>query len=244
MQTDNFIPCFSIDCVVFGFHNNELRVLLLKLKNLDKWMLPGGFVSYDKDVDEEAIKVLRERTGLDDIFLRQFHLFGKKDRISKSHAQEMVDKKVISEDLKKWFDQRFLSLGYYALVEYSKVKKPEPDPVSEAIEWCPFSELPDLVIDHVDIIQKAHQRLKKELNFQPIGLNLLPDEFTMSELQALYETILNKQLDRRNFRRKMLAFDILKNTGKKRTGNAHKSPILYSFDQEKYQQLLQADHLF
>ena len=183
MQTDKFIPGLSIDCVIFGFHENELRVLLLKMKNMDKWALPGGFVRSNKDVDEEAKQTLKARTGLRNIFLHQFHLFGKKNRARKNHASSLVKKNVISPTLQSWFDQRFITVGYYALVEYSKVKKPRPDHISDTIEWCPTTTLPDLILDHRDIILKAHETLRKELNFQPIGLNLLPDEFTMPELQ-------------------------------------------------------------
>ena len=201
---------------------------------MNKWALPGGFVRSDKDVDEAAKQILLKRTGLRNIFLHQFHLFGKKNRARKNHASSLVNKKVIMPDLQPWFEQRFVTVGYYALVEYSKVKKPRPDAISEAIEWCPITSLPQLILDHSDIIEKAHETLKKELNFQPIGLNLLPDEFTMPELQSLYETILGKKLDRRNFRRKMLGFDILTDTGKKRMGTAHKAPSLYSFEKIKY----------
>lgn len=234
MKTENLMPSLSIDCVIFGFHENELRVLLLRMKNMDKWALPGGFVRGNKDVDEEAVNVLTKRTGLGDIFLNQFHLFGKKNRNRRGHAKRLVKKNVLSPDLQSWFEQRFATVGYYALVEYSKVKKPTVDSISEAIEWCPILDLPDLIIDHQEIIDKAHNVLKRELNFQPVGLNLLPDEFTMPELQGLYETILEKKIDRRNFRRKILGFDILIDTGKKRMGTAHKAPILYKFNKEKY----------
>lgn len=244
MQTDNLIPYLSIDCVIFGFHNNELRVLLLRMKNMEAWALPGGFVDFNKDVDEAAKDVLHARTGLDNIFLQQFHVFGKVDRNEQRHVKELVERNVINPKLKNWFDQRFVTLGYYALVEYSKVKAPVPDYISEKIEWCPISDLPPLIIDHHQILQTAHERLKRELSFQPIGLNLLPKEFTMPELQSLYETILEKKLDRRNFRRKILSFDILKDTGKKRMGKAHKAPILYTFDQEKYTQALQKTDIF
>lgn len=239
MQIENYIPGLSVDCVIFGFHENELRILLLKLKNLNKWALPGGFIKKDKDVDSEAARVLKERTGLDDIFLQQFHLFGKVGRNKKNHASSLVKKNVIEPSMQSWFEQRFITVGFYALVEYSKVKQPKPDLISETIEWRSINDLPDLLLDHRDIISKAHETLKKELNFQPIGQSLLADEFTMPELQGLYETILGKSLDRRNFRRKILSYDILKDTQKRRAGTAHKAPILYVFDKEKYAKALE-----
>ncbi|MEQ8583360.1 MAG: NUDIX domain-containing protein [Marinoscillum sp.] len=240
MQTENLHPGLSIDCVIFGFHENELKVLLLKLKNDDKWALPGGFVEKDKDVDSEAVRVLKKRTGLDHIFLNQFHLFGNVNRNEAGHSDTMVKKGVIPPELKAWFDQRFVTAGYYALVEYSRVKKPTPDLTSERCDWRALNDLPPMMLDHADILKKAHQTLKKELNDQPIGLNLLPEHFTMPELQALYETVLEKSLDRRNFRRKMLSYDILIQTDLRRKGGAHKAPLLYKFDKEKYNKAIQS----
>ncbi len=237
---DNLHPGLSIDCVIFGFHENELKVLLLKLKKLDRWALPGGFVAEGQDVDKEAARVLKNRTGLENIFLHQFYLFGDVSRSDSKHIQEMVREKVLDQEEYLWFQQRFVTVGYYALVEYSKVQEPTPDHISELCEWCPLQQLPELILDHRQIIDRAHQTLKKELNNQPVGLNLLPDQFTMPELQALYETLLEKELDRRNFRRKMLSFDILIATNKRRRGGAHKAPMLYEFDKEKYERAMQA----
>jgi ADP-ribose pyrophosphatase YjhB (NUDIX family) len=231
-------PGLSIDCVIFGFHENELKVLLLKLKHLNKWALPGGFGDQDKDVDAEAAEVLKQRTGLENIFLRQFYLFGNVSRNDPDHVREMTEQGVISGAKKNWFNQRFVTVGYYALVEYSKVKKPTADFISEFCGWCALHEVPELMLDHDLILDRAHRTLKKELNNQPIGLNLLPDQFTMPELQALYETVLEKKLDRRNFRRKILSYDILVHTNERRTGVAHKAPMLYRFDKEKYREAM------
>lgn len=238
IDIENLHPGLSIDCVIFGFHENELKILLLKLKSSNKWALPGGFVNKDKDVDEEAVNVLKRRTGLENIFLRQFHLFGDVSRNLEGHAANLVEMKVIPADAQSWFDQRFVTVGYYALVEYSKVKQPTPDYTSDSCEWCALSELPELILDHRKILDHAHAALKKELNNQPIGMNLLPDLFSIPELQALYETVLGKKLDRRNFRRRMLGYGIFIPTNKRRTGVAHKAPMLYKFDKEKYEEAM------
>ena len=235
MPFENYLPSLSIDCVIFGFHENELKVLLLKLKKANVWALPGGFIEKSQDIDMSAASVLKRRAGMDDIYLKQFHIFGKADRIADDHASKMINRGFIPESYRNWFERRFVSIGYYALVEYSKVKKPTPDITSEACKWCPFNDLPSMMIDHRSIIAKAHESLKKELLLYPVGVNLLSKEFTMPELQALYETILDKKLDRRNFRRRMLGYDLLINTGKRRRGGAHKAPILYRFDQDKYE---------
>ncbi|KAA3640147.1 MAG: NUDIX hydrolase [Bacteroidetes bacterium] len=234
---EGYHPGLSLDCVIFGFHENELKVLLLKMKNWDKWALPGGFVPKNMGVDEAAAEALFERTGLKDIFLRQFYLFGNPERNNADHVEKLVKRGVIQENLKSWFSQRFVSMGYYSLVEFSKVT-PVPDTISEFCEWKPLSDLPPMIIDHEEILQRAYQTLKKELDDEPVWLNLLPEKFTMTELQTLYETILGKQLDRRNFRRKILSWEILVETGERRTGGRHKAPILYQFDLEKYDRAL------
>ncbi|MCB0705557.1 MAG: NUDIX hydrolase [Saprospiraceae bacterium] len=239
LPIETYLPGLSIDCVIFGFHEMELKVLLLNMKNQEEWALPGGFIQKDQDVDIEANRILENRTGLKNIFLQQFHLFGDLTRNKAGHAKKLVETKIISDDLRPWFEQRFLSIGYYALVEYSKVQVPTPDFTSDSCEWCSLNNLPKLIMDHQQIIDRAHQVLKKELNYQPIGLNLLPQQFTMSEIQTLYETVLGKTLDRRNFRRKILSYDILVATNKQRKGGTHRAPMLYEFDEEKYTQAIQ-----
>ncbi len=234
---ERYHPGLSLDCVIFGFHENELKVLLLKMKNWDMWALPGGFVPNNMSVDEAAAEALFERTGLKDIFLRQFYLFGNPERNNADHVEKLVERGVIPDNLRAWFSQRFVSIGYYSLVEFSKVT-PVPDAISEFCEWKSLNDLPPMIIDHEEILEKAYQTLKKELDDEPVGLNLLPEKFTMTELQTLYETILGKQLDRRNFRRKILAWDILAETGERRMGGRHKAPVLYQFDQEKYDRAL------
>ena len=238
LPINDFIPGFSVDCVIFGFHAGELKVLLLKMKNWERWALPGGFIEKKEDVDQGAHRVLQVRTGLDQIQLQQFYLFGKKERnagFSQLLAQRGV---IVPGEEATWFSQRFISLAYYSLVEFSLVKEPSPDYLSEAITWFPMSELPPLVLDHADMVGKAIDALREELYLRPVGKDLLPKEFTMPELQGLYEAVLGYKLDRRNFRRKMLSYDLLIDTGTKRTGGANKAPILYRFDLNKYEYAL------
>lgn len=234
---DNYQPGFSIDCAIFGFHENELKVLLLKMKHSRKWAVPGGFVRLDEDVDVAAVRELKLRTGLEDIYLEQFHLFGKAHRSNDEYVDQIVKDNVISPELDPWFRQRFITLGYFALVEFSRVI---PAPTENAIvcEWVPLSEIPELILDHAEIVDKALTALRNKLRFEPIGKELLPKKFTMTELRTLYETILGEELDRRNFQRKMLSFGILDRLEETRKGGAHKAPFLYSFNEEKYNQSL------
>jgi ADP-ribose pyrophosphatase YjhB (NUDIX family) len=229
----SYLDHISIDCVVFGFHEGQLKVLGLKIKNEASWYLPGGFVMKDEPIEMAADRILKERTGLDKIFLQQFRVFGDPDRARPHH--DMYKDMIPQEE--NWFSMRFLTIGYYALVDFVNVN-PTPDGHSESCTWYDLTDLPDFKLDHAQIVQSALDTLRLQLNYQPIGYNLMPKEFTMPELQKLYETILDKKLDRRNFQRRMLGFGILNRSEQPRKGGAHKAPYLYSFDLEHYQNAL------
>ncbi|MEO6850319.1 MAG: NUDIX domain-containing protein [Mucilaginibacter sp.] len=230
---ENYLDHISIDCVVFGFHEGQLKVLTLKMKKEPLWYLPGGFILKNEPIEIAANRILKDRTGLDNIFLQQFHVFGDPDR-SKPHGNLYNDMLPPGEN---WLSNRFLTIGYYALVDFSNVT-PTPDYHSESCKWYDLAELPDLILDHSLILKKALDTLRLQLNYQPIGYNLMPGEFTMPELQKLYETILDKKLDRRNFQRRMLGFGILNRLELPRKGGAHKAPYLYTFDMENCQEAL------
>lgn len=232
------MPSLSLDCVIFGFHENQLKVLLLKMKNAKQWSLPGGFVFKNEDVDEAAKRVLKERTGLSKIFLQQFNVFGDPKRSDPNFHRRVLKKDGIELSDDHWLFRRFVTIGYYALVEYSYVN-PKPDTFSEFCTWRDIDDLPDLMMDHRQIVDKALQTLRHHLNYHPVGYNLLPEKFTMPQLQRLYETILDKNLDRRNFQRKILSYGILRRLEEVKTGVAHKAPYLYSFDLKKYQRALE-----
>jgi len=227
-----FLRHISIDCVIFGFHEGQLKVLLLKWTDLQQWCLPGGFVYKDEHVDESARRILKERTGLNDIFLKQFHTFGDPHRERTKGRNSPLNIKKES-----WLMERFVTIGYWALVEFSKVK-PMPDDLSDDCRWWDIDTVPRLVLDHNLIIEKALESLRINLNDYPVGHTLLSDKFTMPELQQLYETILNKKLDRRNFQKKMIALDILQRLNERKQGGAHKAPYLYRFNQKKYQKAM------
>jgi ADP-ribose pyrophosphatase YjhB (NUDIX family) len=225
-----FLPHLSIDCVVFGFHDGHLKVLLLELNDTHEWCLPGGFILHQEHADAAAVRIVGQRTGLKDIFLRQFYAFSDPARQrSKNPSQIPRGAKPGS-----WILQRFVTIGYWALVEYSKAV-PIPDQFSSRCEWVNVSRLPSLILDHNLILDTALQSLRLSLNDYPLGKDLLSEKFTMPELQQLYETVLNKKLDRRNFQKQMLSLGILERLKEKKRGGAHKSPFLYRFDKRKYQ---------
>lgn len=232
-------PQLSLDCVIFGFHDGTLKVLLLKWKSFEYWSLPGGWIRQREDIDDAAIRILQERTGLDHIFLRQFYTFGKTERYD---SQELADKLSYIIDPKAWFE-RTISIGYYALVDYAAVF-PNPDEFTDECKWWDLEEVPELLFDHYEILKKALHSLRLELSYQPVGYNLLPEKFTMPEMMKMYEAILGRKIDPRNFQKKILHSGIVTKLDEVKRGVAHKSPYLYSFDRKKYQEVLEDGGLF
>lgn len=235
-RTEDFLDHISLDCVIFGFHDNDLKVLVLNYKSTKEYALPGGFMRLDESLEDAAKRVLIQRTGLDNIFLKQFRVFSEPGRAKMNPAvKDMIDAGIDVNEA--FFDQRFITVGFYALVEYTKVN-PMPDELSGSCDWMSINSENKLILDHNKIINKALDVLRLQLNNQPIGYNLLPEKFTMPELQKLYETILGKELDRRNFQRRILSYKILNKLEERRKGGAYKSPFLYEFNLENYQKAL------
>lgn len=226
-----YVPHISVDTVIFGFNGDQLKVLLLKMKFNQQWFLPGGYMKKEENLESAAIRVLRERTQLDKIFLQEFAVFSELNRSEETF-------KDFPDDL--WHKKRFISVGYYALVNHKDVS-PIGDELSESCDWIILDELENqnITMDHKQIIEKALNTLREQISYKPIGLNLLPEKFTLSELQKLYEAILGRTLNRGNFYRKIKNIGILKKLDEKRKGGAHKAPDLYTFDQENYFKILE-----
>ncbi len=222
------LPSVSIDCVTLGFHNNQLKILLLKYKNTEYYALPGGFINMDEDLENAAQRILEERTGLRNIYLEQFHVFGNKNRRNDETHKQIMAGCGIEMKSTHFLLNRFISIGYYALIDFSKAE-PSPDELSDSCEWYDLNKVPMLMFDHNEIFQKALETLRMMLDDKLIGFNLLPETFTMNELQNLYETILGEKLVRSNFQRKMLGLGILERIEKKMTGAANKAPYVYKF---------------
>lgn len=240
--TQECLPGLSIECVILGYDDHQLKTLIFKSRGELSYSLPGGFIQNEEDVEEAAARIVQDRTGLESLYLKQFHVFGAKN---KSYTQlgnypgqldSWMQKLGLAENqaIKDWFSKRLVTIGFYALVEIQK-QHPIADPLFESCEWISVEELPDLFLGQNETVKKALEHIRIQLHYQPISQSLLPDKFTMSELQNLYEIILGKNLVRSNFQRKMLGLGFFIRKEKKKTGSANKAPFLYSFDQEKYE---------
>lgn len=229
----------SIDCVIFGFTDGRLKVLLIRWKSTDKWSLPGGRIYKEEDVESAADRILLERTGLKDVFLQQFNTFGSTNRYTHYTEEETITvvEKALGETLEGLdVSRRTVSIGYYSLVNINKVV-PRPDVASDECAWFDIDDVPKLLFDHNTMIDVAIKTIRKEIRHQPIG-KLLPDKFTLNEIHKLFQTILDTDLDRRNFHKLITGYDFLVKLNEKRTGLANKSPYLYKFDFKKYEKAL------
>jgi 8-oxo-dGTP diphosphatase len=208
----------TVDGVVLGLDAGELKVLLIQ-RALDpfkgKWALPGGFVHVDETLDDAARRELAEETGLENVFLEQLYTLG-----------------TVKRDPR----ERVVSVAYYALVKLSDHHAKAATDAANA-QWFPISQLPKLAFDHADIVALALTRLQGKVRYQPIGFELLPPKFTLSELQHLYEAILGSGLDKRNFRKKVLGFGLLVALNETQMAGRHRPAQLFRFDADKYEKL-------
>ena len=235
----NYLPHVSIDPVIFGYHQQQLKILLLKWKGLDGWGLPGGFIKRREPLSQAAYRILQEKTSLRDLFLQQFHVFGDSPyRVQGRSAREFKEKFNLEVDEDNWLLERTLSIGYFALVDYSKVTV-QTDFFTEDYQWWDVREIPLLLFDQNEVVEKALLTLRLQIYHQPIGYNLLPEKFTLPEIHTLYETILGKELDQRNFSKKLIALGLIRKLNERRSIGAHRSPFLYQFEKETYEHALQ-----
>ncbi|MBP6409960.1 MAG: NUDIX hydrolase [Pseudarcicella sp.] len=216
----------AVDAIVFGYAENQLNVLLIKQKYgilKDQWALVGGFVKDNETLNEAVNRELQEETGIKVNYLEQLFTFG--------------------DDVKRDPRFRVVSVAYFALINSTKLL-PKADTDAEEAKWFPINAIPELAFDHSEILEKAHQRLKSKLTYQPIGFDLLPDEFLFSELENLYCSILNKEIDRRNFRKKILSFELIEETEKIVHKSKGRPAKLFKFNKQKYSKLEKEGFLF
>jgi ADP-ribose pyrophosphatase YjhB (NUDIX family) len=216
----------AYDSVVFGFSGDELKILIMEYHNTGLFALPGGFVGMKEDLNDAVRRGLKERTGLDQIFLEQFYTFGDVSRHKPEVMQTILEANGLNPSDYQWLLDRFVSVAYYALINYKGII-PKPDSLSDSCEWYAIDKLPRLILDHRDIVSKAVATLRDNLDRKL--MNLLPERFTMKELQQAHEAILGRKLRRTTFQRKMLGTELLMRHKKRFSGKAHKAPYEYSF---------------
>jgi ADP-ribose pyrophosphatase YjhB (NUDIX family) len=227
-KVSEHLPHIAYDSVVFGFSKGKLKILLMEYHATGWFALPGGFVEKTENLEDAVKRGLFERTGLKEIYLEQFHTFGDLDRFQPEKMKTILEATGNYVPANYWMLDRFFSIAYYALTNYEKVSL-TPDSLSDSIAWYEIDKLPELIFDHQKIVEKALYTLRDNLDRKLIGGNLLPELFTMNELQEVYEAILGQKLRRTSFQRKMLSLDILHRQSKLYTGKSHKAPYLYSF---------------
>ena len=224
VKLPTFDSVFSVDCVIFGFEAGELKVLLIERNEepfKGSYALPGYIVGQEESVDDAAQRILHELTGLRDISIRQFHTFGDVDR----HPQGRV-----------------VTVGYFALIRLNGQKELAPvTNYARKAFWHSVNDLPTLAFDHTIIFNRAFKKIRAKLNYEPIAFELLPEKFTLTQLQMLYEAVLSKKLDKRNFRKKMLSYGFLKELAEKQKGVSYRAAKLYKFDRRKYVKIFQTE---
>ncbi len=218
-------PALAVDCVVFGLDEEDLKVLLIR-RGLEpfqgRWALPGGFVHMDETLDEAARRELQEEAGIERVYLEQLYTFSAIDRDPR---------------------ERVVTVAYYALALLSEHTVKADTDAREAA-WFAVDDLPRLAFDHDVILDKAIERLRGKVRYKPIGFELLPRKFTLTQLQRVYEKILDQELDKRNFRKKVLATGLLIELDEVEQDVAHRAARLYRFDEKTYRKLENEGFLF
>jgi len=214
----------ATDCIIFGFDDGKLKLLIFKRRVkpfMGEWSLIGSFVNINEDVDEAAKRVLAEITGLKNVFMEELKAYGKADRDPGFHC---------------------ISIGQYALIRIEDYDKKLIE--IHGAHWYELDEIPNLVLDHNQMVQDALGRLRRKARYQPIGFELLPEKFTIPQLQQLYEAIYQIELDARNFRKKVLSYNVLIKLEEKDKSSSRRGAFLYKFDDINYQKLLKSGYNF
>jgi hypothetical protein len=229
------IPNISVDCVIFGFDFNQLNVLLVERKLIDEktnevliddWTLTGYHIYEEENIDTAAARILKKMSGLDNIFLEQFNTFGDVNRLNTYKDQLWL------KHQSEGFSDRIVTVGYFSLIDNTTVTLSLKE---RNVKWFPIDNLPELGFDHKEILDKALEKLRAKIRSEPIGYELLPEKFTISQLQKLYEVVIGTKLDRRNFRKKVLQLKYIIPLDEKQKGVKHKPAQLFIFSREVYE---------
>jgi 8-oxo-dGTP diphosphatase len=223
--SDEFIESLSIDCIIFGFKDAELSVLLVKHgigPTIGQWALPGSWIKYNESLDDAANRILSSQTAVGNVYLEQFKTFGNVHRFP---------------------SRRVITIIYYALVNIENFEL-HPGPTEMDAEWFNIHNIPKMAFDHNEILDNCFEFLKHKIQHEPIGFNLLPPKFTLLQLLELYEAILNQKLDKSNFRRKFIKMNLLVSCDEKQRDVSHRAATLYRFEETVYKKLIDKGFIF
>ncbi|MFP4289627.1 MAG: NUDIX hydrolase [Bacteroidales bacterium] len=214
----------AVDSIIFGFSENQLQLLVTRRElehHRGQWSLMGGFVEENESVDAAARRILEELTGLKNIYLEQLYTYGDSDRDDGA---------------------RVISVAYYALINMDAYNEESGNRYQA--KWFAMDEIPQLVFDHNTMVEKALKRLRRKTIIQPVGFELLPEKFTLTQLQTLYEAIHGQELDKRNFRKKILSMNVLQKLDEKDKNSSRRGAFLFCFDKQKYHEMMNGDGVF
>jgi hypothetical protein len=230
---DMVLPNIEVNCVIMGFNEGEINILLNRFKAYGNWSLPSSFVYKDENTDDAAFRLIGSKTGIKECYIHQYAAFGgKPDEDSMDDRRRLLEESQIADIDSHWFMNRSVGIGYYAFVDFHKVSlKTSAD---EECKWFSLRKLPPMYGNHKDIVDKAVRTMQMEINFVPLGLELLPEKFTMGELRVIYEIILNKEIDRRNFQRKILWYGYVEKLDETSKRWGIRETTLYTFNRRKY----------
>lgn len=236
----DYRPEVTVDCAIFGYHDGVLQLLLVKNKIITGWCLPGGYVKRSENLDEAAARITEERTGIGNLFLKQFKTFGEPGRnkvIDFDHDNFYAITGFNTGEF-DWLKVDSVSIGFYAITDIVNTK-PRADFFSSECRWFPVDKLPKLGFDHNEMVREALFTMRMHLYHFPIGQSLLPEKFTLKEIKSFYETMSGKELNATNFPNKLISLGLIVKTNEKRNIGAHRSPTYYKFEKKAYKKALQ-----
>jgi 8-oxo-dGTP diphosphatase len=235
----DYRPNLTVDCAIFGYHDGGLQLLLVKNKIFTKWCLPGGYVHKDENLDQAAARITAERTGIENLFLKQFKAFSEPDR-NHPHsvdADKFLELTGINISENSWLSGPTVSIGFYAITDIVNAT-PKADFLSSECRWFPVDQLPPLGFDHDEMVVEALLTMRMHLYHFPIGKNLLQQKFTLKEIKQFYEVMSGKTLNASNFPNKLISLGLIVKLDEKRNIGAHRSPAYYQFNEEMYENAL------
>ena len=236
----DYRPGLSVDCAIFGYHNDDLQLLLTKSLAVTMWCIPGGPVRKEESLEQAATRITEQRTGIENLFLKQFKAFGDPGRNNPKGAldeQKFYEVAQVSLDQDSWLRAETVAVGFYAVTDILNAK-PSPDLFSSECQWFSVNNLPPLGFDNDEMVREALLTMRLHLYHFPIGKSLLQQKFTLKEIKHFYEVMSGKKLNASNFPNKLISLGLIVKLDEKRSIGAHRSPAYYKFDETTYEKAL------